>query len=184
MASTVFAEHGGWEGLDRASIAELCNHAGLGQAKAVELKAAIEIARRLTRVSREAAHQVRSPEDVAALMTSSMSRLEQEHLKIVLLNTRNRVIDIKQVCAGSLNIAAVRVGEIYREPIRQNAAAVVLVHNHPSGDPTPSPEDARLTTAAREAGDLLDIELLDHIVIGNPDFVSLKERGLGFVRRA
>ena len=127
---------------------------------------------------------VRNPSDVAVLLMNKMSALEQEHLEVVLLNTKNRVVDHKEIVRGSLNSAAVRVGEIYREPVRQNAAAVILVHNHPSGDPTPSPEDVRLTVAAREAGELLDIELLDHLVIGRGAFVSLRERGLGFSRRA
>jgi DNA repair protein RadC len=111
-----------------------------------------------------------------------MSHLEQEQLRVVLLNTKNRVIGHEEVCRGSLNSAAVRVGEVFREPIRSNAAAVILIHNHPSGDPTPSPEDVRLTVAVREAGELLDIELLDHLVIGRQDFASLRERGLGFAR--
>jgi DNA repair protein RadC len=184
MASSVLAGHGGWDGLVRASITELCDHTGLGQTKAIELKAVLEIGRRLASTRPAAADQVRSPHDVAALMTSKMGHLEQEHLNVILLNTKNRVIDVKLICSGSLNTAAVRMCEIYREPIRQNAAAVVLVHNHPSGDPAPSPEDIRLTADAGQAGDLLNIELLDHVVIGREGFVSLKERGLGFARRS
>jgi DNA repair protein RadC len=179
-AHHLLARHGGLEGLSRASIPELCTQVGLGPAKAVELQAAFELGRRLLRLRPLEQPQVRSPQDLARLLMSSMSNLEQEYLKVVLLNTKNRVLDNKEVCRGSLNSAAVRIGEIFREPVRQNAAAVILVHNHPSGDPTPSPEDVRLTSAAREAGDLLDIEVLDHLVIGRNDFVSLRERGLGF----
>jgi DNA repair protein RadC len=109
-----------------------------------------------------------------------MAGLEQEHLRVALLNTRNRVIDIAEVCTGSLNMAAVRAADIFREAVRQNAAALILVHNHPSGDPTPSAEDVRLTAEARSAGELLDLEVLDHLVIGRGAFVSLRERGLGF----
>jgi DNA repair protein RadC len=183
LASSVLAKHGGLEGLSRASVADLCAQNGLGPAKAVELKAAFELGRRSFQLRPAERPQVRSPEDLARLMMGSMSNLEQEHLRVVLLNTKNRVLAQEEVCRGSLNSTAVRVGEIFREPIRQNAAAIILVHNHPSGDPSPSPEDVRLTSAAREAGDLLDIELLDHLVIGRGDFVSLRERGLGFGAR-
>jgi DNA repair protein RadC len=101
-----------------------------------------------------------------------------------LLNTKNHVIGSHDVYRGSLNTAVVRVGELFREAIRQNCAALVLVHNHPSGDPTPSPEDVNLTRQVVEAGTLLDVSVLDHLVIGSgqPGFVSLKERGLGFGR--
>jgi DNA repair protein RadC len=162
---------------------ELCNQVGLGPAKAVQLKAAFELGRRLGELQPEERPQVRSPGDLAPHMIRRMGHLEQEHLTVVLLNTKNRVLAEEEVCRGSLNTAAVRVGEIYREPIRQNAAAIILVHNHPSGDPTPSPEDVRLTVAAREAGELLDIELLDHVVVGRQQYVSLRERGLGFAAR-
>jgi DNA repair protein RadC len=180
MANSLLAHHRGLEGLSKASITELCQQVGLGPAKAIQLKAAFELGRRLGQLEPGERPQVRSPSDIARLMYGSMSHLEQESLKVVLLNTKNRVIDEREVCRGSLNSAAVRVGEIFREPIRQNAAAVILVHNHPSGDPTPSPEDVRLTTAAREAGDLLNLELVDHVIIGRQDFVSLRDRGLGF----
>jgi DNA repair protein RadC len=183
MANSLLALHRGLEGLSKASVSELCQQVGLGPAKAAQLKAAFELGRRLGQLEPGERPQVRSPGDIARLMFGSMSHLEQESLKVVLLNTKNRVIDEREVCRGSLNSAAVRVGEIFREPIRQNAAAVILVHNHPSGDPTPSPEDVRLTAAAREAGDLLDLEVLDHVIIGRQDFVSLRERGLGFGSR-
>lgn len=180
LASNVLAKHGGLDGLSRAGLVDLCAQSGLGPAKAIELKAAFEIGRRLLALRPAERPRVRSPEDLARLMMGSMSTLEQEQLRVVLLNTKNRVLAEEEICRGSLNSAAVRVGEIFREPIRQNAAAVILVHNHPSGDPSPSPEDVRLTAAARQAGELLDIELLDHLVIGRGDFVSLRERGLGF----
>ncbi len=109
-----------------------------------------------------------------------MSLLSQEHLRIVLLDTRNRVISIPTVYIGSLNAASVRVGEVFREAIRANSACIVVVHNHPSGDPTPSPEDVQVTRQIVEAGSLMNIDVLDHLVIGRQRFVSMKERGLGF----
>jgi DNA repair protein RadC len=109
-----------------------------------------------------------------------MSALEQEELRVILLDTRNSVMDVVTVYKGSLNSSQVRVGELFKEAIRRNAAAVILIHNHPSGDPTPSPDDVAVTRAIVEVGKLLDIEVLDHLVIGAGRYISLKERGLGF----
>jgi DNA repair protein RadC len=109
-----------------------------------------------------------------------MSALEDEHLRVLLLDTRNHVLDIKEVYHGSVNSSQVRIGEVFKAAIRRNAAAVIIVHNHPSGDPTPSPDDVAVTRACVQAGKLLDVEVLDHLVIGQNRFVSMKERGLGF----
>jgi DNA repair protein RadC len=166
-----------------ASIQELQRQPGIGQAKAVELKAAFELGRRLLSLKPGDRPQVKSPQDVHALLRAEMEALEQEHLRIVLLNTKNRVQAVQDVYRGSINSAQVRIGELFREPIRQNCAAVIIVHNHPSGDPTPSPDDVQLTRQVAEAGQLLDIEVLDHLVIGRRGFVSLRERGLGFARQ-
>ena len=182
LAQSLVARYRGLEGLSRAGVRELCEQPGLGPAKTAELKAAFELGRRLTQLSPVDQPQVRSPADLAPLLMGKMAALEQEQLKVVLLNTRNRVLAIEDVCSGSLNSAAVRIGEIFREAVRQNAAAVILVHNHPSGDPSPSPGDVRLTADARAAGELLDLELLDHLVIGRGSYVSLREQGLGFSR--
>ena len=123
---------------------------------------------------------IQSPEDAAGLLLYEMGALEQEHLRVLLLDTRNRLMRTVEVYQGSLNASLVRVGEVLRDAVRSNAAAVIIAHNHPSGDPTPSPEDVALTRAVVEAGDLLDIEVLDHLVIGKGRFVSMKSRGLGF----
>jgi DNA repair protein RadC len=123
---------------------------------------------------------IHSPADAAALVQYEMSALEQEYLKVMLLDSRNQVLDIVEVYHGSLNSSQVRVGELFKVAIRRNSAAVIILHNHPSGDPTPSPDDIALTRAIVQAGKLLDIEVLDHLVIGRGRFVSLKERGLGF----
>jgi DNA repair protein RadC len=180
LAQGLLARYKGLEGLSRASVNELCEHPGVGPAKAAELKASFEVGRRLSQFSPVELPQVRSPVDLANLLSGRMAGLEQEHLQVALLNTRNRVLDIAEICTGSLNVAAVRVADIFREAVRQNAAALILVHNHPSGDPTPSAEDVRLTAEVRSAGELLDLEVLDHLVIGRGAFVSLRERGLGF----
>ena len=111
---------------------------------------------------------------------TEMSLLEQEHLRLVLLDTRNHVLATPTIYVGSLNTSVVRVGELFRAAIKENAAALIVVHNHPSGDPSPSPEDVRVTGQIVSAGKLLDVDVLDHIIIGRQRFVSLKERGLGF----
>jgi len=123
---------------------------------------------------------ISSPQDAADYYIPVMKYLDHEELHVILLSTRNKVIDTVPLYSGSVNSSQIRIGEVFRSAIRQNAAAIILVHNHPSGDPTPSPDDVALTRAVKQAGTLLDIDFLDHIVIGHDRFVSLKERGLGF----
>jgi DNA repair protein RadC len=167
-------------GVHRAGFEEVKGLHGIGPAKAAQIKAAIELGRRLTVEAPEERPAIHSPGDAAALVQYEMSALEQEELRVMLLDTRNRVLDIVPVYRGSLNSSQVRVGELFKDAIRRNSAAVIIVHNHPSGDPAPSPDDVALTRAIVEAGKLLDIEVLDHLVIGRGRYVSLKERGLGF----
>lgn len=180
LAQNLLVEFGGLLGLARTSVAEIAQRKGMGPAKAAELKAALELARRLAAEHPEERFQIRSPQDVAQLLQIEMGALEQEHLKVVLLDTKNRVMGIRTVYVGSVNTSLVRVGEVFRHAVRENCTAMIVVHNHPSGDPTPSPEDVRVTEAFCEAGQLLDIEVLDHIVFGRQRFVSLKEQRLGF----
>lgn len=114
------------------------------------------------------------------MLMYEMGALEQEHLRVLILDTRNRLVRIAEVYHGSLNSSLIRVGEIFKDAVRANGAAVIVAHNHPSGDPTPSPEDVSVTKAIVDAGRLLDIEVLDHLVIGHGRFVSLKAQNLGF----
>jgi len=172
---------GGLTGLHRAPFADIKKQHGLGDAKAAQIKAAIELGRRLTLESPEERPAINSPADAAALVSYEMSALEQEHLRVMLLDRRNRVLETVEVYKGSVNSSQVRVGEIFKEAVRKNASAVIVIHNHPSGDPTPSPDDVAVTRAIVQAGKLLDVEVLDHLVIGQGKWVSLKERGLGFV---
>jgi DNA repair protein RadC len=109
-----------------------------------------------------------------------MSALEQEHLRVILLDRRNRVLETVEVYKGSVNSSQVRVGELFKDAIRLNASAIIVAHNHPSGDPTPSPDDVAVTRAIVQAGKLLDVDVLDHMVIGQGRWISMKERGLGF----
>ncbi len=150
----------------------------VGRALARRIEAALALGYWTTAQNEKPA--IHSPEDAANLLMPQMSRLEQEELWVLLLNTRSRVLDALMVYRGSLNSAQVRVGEIFRDAVRRNAAAVIVAHNHPSGDPDPSPDDVAVTRAIVQAGTLLDVDVLDHIIIGGGRFVSLKERRLGF----
>lgn len=179
MAQRLLARFGGLEGLARASAAELCGERGLGEAKAAQLQAAVALGRRLASAGGGERVQVRSPRDVATLVME-MGLLEQEHLRVVLLNAKNHVLAVREVYKGATDRASVRVAEVFREAVRANSVAVVVAHNHPSGDPTPSPEDVRITEEIVAGGKLLDIDVLDHLVIGRDKFVSLRERRLGF----
>ncbi len=167
-------------GISRASISELTQVKGIGPAKAIEVKAALEIGRRLMATAPQEKAVVSSPADAANLLMSEMTFLEKEHLRLILMDTRNKVLATPTVYIGSLNASVVRIGELFRAALKENAAALIVAHNHPSGDPSPSPEDIKVTRQLVQAGKLLDIDVLDHIIIGRQRFVSLKERGLGF----
>jgi len=170
----------GLRGLHQAPFEEVTSLKGLGEAKAATIKAAIELGRRLALAAPEERPAINSPADAAALVMFEMSALEQEHLRVMLLNTRNEVLDIVELYHGSLNASLVRVGEVFKPAVRRNAASIIVLHNHPSGDPTPSPDDITVTQAIVQAGKLMDIECLDHLVIGQGKYISMKERSLGF----
>ena len=181
LAERLLAQWGGLPGLHRMSHADLCQVKGIGQAKAAQLMAAIELGRRIAVSTPDERPTISSPADAANLLMYQMSALEQEYLYIILLDTRNRVLGKPlEVYHGSLNTSLIRMGEVFREAVKANAAGLIVAHNHPSGDPSPSPEDVAVTRTLVEAGKLLDVEVLDHLVIGRQRFVSLKERGLGF----
>lgn len=180
QAQELLARFEGLPGLVRACEGEIVQVEGIGPAQAVRIQAALEFGRRLLLATTEDRPVVRSPSDVAQLLIAEMAQLEQEHFSEMLLDTRNRIIARFTIYVGSLNASYIRVSEVFREPVRRQAAAIIVAHNHPSGDPTPSPEDVSVTRQLVSAGKLLDIELLDHLVIGRQRFVSLRERGLGF----
>ena len=180
LAQRLLTTYDGLAGLAQAPFSEMLTVRGLGPAKATQLKAAFELGRRLLVAAPHERPTVKSPADAANLLMLEMGALEQEHLRAVILNTKNQVLKIHSIYVGSLNTAVVRVGELFREAIRVNAAAIIVAHNHPSGDPTPSAEDVYVTRQIVEAGKLLNIDVLDHLVICLTRWVSLKERGLGF----
>ncbi len=180
MGTRLLIEHGGLDGVFKASVAELATFRGLGEAKVAQLKAALELGRRLLVASPDARPQITSPNDAANFLMLEMGSYEQEHLKTVLLDTKNRILATETVYIGNVNASIIRVGEVFREAVRKNATSLIMAHNHPSGDPTPSQEDVRVTKSVVEAGRLLNIDVLDHLIIGQQRFVSLRERGLGF----
>lgn len=180
IATDALAAHDGLAGLARASDIELSSLAGVGAAKAAQLVAAFELGRRLLADWPTARWSIRGPRDVADRLILQMGGLEREELRVVILDTKNHVLRVATVYQGNVSASLVRVGELYRDAVRLNAASVILVHNHPSGDPTPSPDDLHLTAEALAAGRLLDIGLLDHLIIGHDAFVSLRDRGVDF----
>lgn len=163
----------------RAHIAEIASVQGVGQQTAVRIKAALSLGLKLQEPAGERP-SINSPADAAALVMYEMSLLEQEYLKVFLLDQRNRVLEIVEVYHGSVNSSQVRIAEIFKPAVQRMAPAIICCHNHPSTDCTPSPDDVAVTRAMVQAGKLLDIELLDHLILGGGRFVSLKERGLGF----
>lgn len=179
-AAHLLATFEGLPGLAQAIHTEIADLDGLGPTSAARIKAAFELGRRLLVAVPADRPQVRSPADIANLLMAEMSLLQQEELRVASLDTRNRVLDLETVYRGSVNSAACRVAEIFRKAIRLNAPCIIILHNHPSGDPTPSPEDVAITKLCVEAGKLLNIDVLDHLIIGCQRYVSLKERGLGF----
>ena len=180
VAEGILARFGGdVQRIYKAHVVELASVRGVGQQTAVRIKAALALGLRLTEPTGERP-VINSPADAAALVQHEMSLLEQEFLRVMLLDTRNRLLDIVEVYHGAVNSSQVRLAEVFKPAIQRMAPAILVCHNHPSGDPTPSPDDVAVTRAMVQAGRLLDVDLLDHLVIGGSRYVSLKERGLGF----
>jgi len=172
----------GLAGLATASPQELEQVPGVGPARAAQLTAAFELGRRAVADWPAGRWTIRGPRDLATRLTAELGHLPREELRVVLLDTRNGVIAMPTVYRGNVSAALVRIGELFRDAVRLHAARMILVHNHPSGDPTPSPDDLHMTAEAVAAGRLLDITVLDHLVIGHGSWVSLRDRGLAFER--
>ncbi|MGV7975588.1 MAG: DNA repair protein RadC [Anaerolineaceae bacterium] len=175
LGNQILKELGGFSGIHRTDVAELQNISGVGLAKAARIKAAVELGNRLSKERTETKTVIRSPEDVVRLVGLELRGKEQEELWVIWLNVRNQVLGIDRLYKGSQDSSSVRVGEIFTRAIRKGANAVILVHNHPSGDASESPEDVNLTRAVVEAGRLLDMRVHDHIIIGREDFSSIKQ---------
>lgn len=177
LAGQLLATFGSLEALSRAQPDELTRHVGIGPTKASAVLAAFELGRRAQAAPPGRRPAIRTPGDVATLLGGQMRHLDREHFRAVLLNTRHEVLDAPSVAVGGLDSAPIHPREVFKEAIRRSAAAVILVHNHPSGTPEPSADDLRITARLREAGRVVGIEVLDHVIIGDGRFVSLRERG-------
>jgi DNA repair protein RadC len=178
LAERLLSRFGSLRAIANATVEELGEIKGVGLAKSAQLKAAFELGKRLAASGDEARPAIRSPQDAAQLVMEDLRYRDREHFQTILLDTRNRVIKVRTVAVGALNANRVEPREIFKEAITHSAASVILVHNHPSGDPAPSSDDGLLTKRLVEAGQLVGIHVLDHLVIGNGRFVSLKEKNM------
>ena len=175
----LLSRFGNLKGVAGASVEELTEINGIGPAKAAQVKAAAELGRRMDSDEGQKPRQVlKSPEDVAAGVRSQLKGKKKEHFLVLCLDTRNRLINCRPVSMGSLDTSVVHPREAFKEAVSASAASVIFVHNHPSGDPEPSREDIELTRRLVKAGEMIGIEVLDHIVVCDTTYLSLKARGL------
>lgn len=170
-------KNGGLSALVGTSLEELESCKGMGLAKAAQLKAAVELSKRLARQSKGAKPAIKCPQDAADLVMAEMSYLDREHFRVVNLNTKNQVIFIDDVSVGTLNTSVVHPREVFKLPIKRSAASLILIHNHPSGNTEPSREDLEITRRLRDAGSILGIEIIDHLIVGQNNYLSMKEKG-------
>jgi DNA repair protein RadC len=180
VAGHLLAERRGLRGLAAMDLGMLGKEHGVGAAKATTIAAAFELGRRLALEGDIARPAVLNPADIARLLQAEMELLQQEELRLLTLDTKHQLISSTMLYRGSLNSAPARVAEVFREAVRQNAAEIAVAHNHPSGDPAPSADDIRFTEAIVEAGALIEVDVLDHLVFGHGRYVSMREQRLGF----
>lgn len=178
LSNRIIAEFNGLEGLLNVGIGEITSIKGIKESKGSQILALVELAKRINSLNRSNNQKVTSPKDIAEMLMAEMKFLKQEVLKLVMLNTKNIVISIKDIFIGSLNTAVIHPREIYKEAIKNSSASIIICHNHPSGDPTPSKEDVDSTIRLKESGKIIGIDLLDHIIVGNNKYISLKEKGI------
>lgn len=177
LSNRLLQQFEGLKLLQEASIEEMTTIKGIGEAKAIMIQAALELGKRINRLQMDQRYVIRSPEDGANYVMEDMRFLSQEHFVCLYLNTKNQVLHRQTIFIGSLNASIVHPREVFKEAFRRSAASMICIHNHPSGDPTPSREDIEVTKRLVECGKMIGIELLDHIIIGDHKFVSLKEKG-------
>lgn len=178
LGALLLAHFEGVRGLMQASVQELQAVKGIGPAKATEIKAALELGRRVAMAPPAERPVIRTPDDVRALVMEEYRHLDREHFGVLLLNTKHQVLADERISVGTLNSSNVHPREVFKNAIRRSAAALVLVHNHPSGDPTPSRQDIELTGRLVEAGSIIGIEILDHVIIGDNKYISFRAEGL------
>lgn len=178
LATEVLSLFSGLKNLVQAGVEELSTIKGMGPAKAAQLKAALEIGKRLASISESQRPSIKGPQDAAGMVMEEMRHLDREHFCALLLNTKHQVLAKETISIGTLNSSMVHPRELFKTAIKRSASAIILVHNHPSGDPSPSREDREITRRLQDAGSLIGIEVLDHIIIGDNKFVSFKDKGM------
>ncbi|MCL6448026.1 MAG: DNA repair protein RadC [Armatimonadetes bacterium] len=178
LAAVVLTHFNGLRGLVQASVEELAEIKGVGPAKAAQIKAALELGKRVATNAPEQRVVIKTPEDAAGLVMEEMRHLDREHFRALLLNAKNQVIGQEVISIGTLNSSTVHPRELFKNAIKRSAAAIILIHNHPSGDPSPSREDIEVTRRLIEVGHLIGIEVLDHLIIGDNKFNSFRAKGL------
>jgi len=178
-AQRLLSQFGNLKGIAGASVEELSRVKGIGLAKAAQIRAAVELASRLEGYPESAEKPlVKTPKDVVALVRGRLKDKKKEHFLTLLLDTRNQLIKVAEISIGSLDTSIVHPREVFREAISASAASVILAHNHPSGDPEASEDDIRISKKLAEAGEIIGIDVLDHIIIGDKNYLSLKREGL------
>jgi len=177
LAQQLLKEAGGLRQIPDMNVAEMTTIKGIGETKALQIQAGIELGRRLSQLTQGERPVIRAPRDAAALVMEDLRYLQKEHFVVLFLNTKNHVIAKETLSMGSLNASLVHPREVFRSAIKRGSASIICIHNHPSGDPTPSREDLSLTNRLIEAGNIIGIEVLDHLIIGDGVFISLKEQG-------
>lgn len=174
-----YADGGGLLYLKKASISQLCEIRGVGRVKAIQLKAAVELGSRLIRTGKSnGRYKITSPDDIKDMYMEQLRHLSKEIFMVLVMNTRNEVIKELKISTGSLSETVVHPREVFSEVIKEPAAAIILIHNHPSGDSDPSGNDKKTTKRLEDAGKILGIKILDHVIIGNGNIFSFKENGL------
>ncbi len=162
--------------LTDTTVEELSNIRGMGLAKSAQLIAAVELGKRIALTTKVNNYRIKSPMDVSSLLMEELRYKKKEYFNILLLNTKHELISIENISIGSLNASIVHPREVFQRAIKRSSSSIILVHNHPSGDPSPSNEDIKITKRLQEAGSIVGIEVLDHIIIGDGTYCSLKER--------
>lgn len=178
LAQRIVGTNEGIRFVSSATVQELSQIKGIGGAKASQIKAAIELGRRLRNYRVDHKIVINKPEDAVDILMEDMRYLKKEHLRVIFLNTKNIIIEVKDLSIGSLSSSVVHPREIFSEAIRKSSSSIIVSHNHPSGDPTPSQEDINITRRLHEVGKLIGIDLLDHLIIGDGNYISLKEKGI------
>ena len=178
LSTRILSEFNGLGGLLEAGLDEITSIKGIKNIKASQIMALGELVRRINKLKFATGRQITSPRDIAEVIMKDMILLKQEVLKLIMLDTKNNILGVKDVFKGSLNTSIVHPREIFKEALKKSSSSIIICHNHPSGDPTPSKEDINITIRIKECGKIMGIDLLDHLIIGNNKYISLKEKGI------